>query len=256
MIDYNYLLELAIEISSQYHFQQVDKSGEPYILHPLAVMNNPILKTHEEKIVAICHDLFEDTEMTPQKMLKIGFPERIVNCISALSKPDNMEYADYIQFIKNYPDPIVRKVKIADLIHNSDMSRLKNITEKDIKRTEKYKNAIKELDQDSLITKVLNIKQFIDNNKKFDDIIYQITVVENQIDNETYIKVDYNYDENIEDQYRDENYDIPNRYNRIYRMVVMQEYFFKFSDIKVYIDWKSISHQQNEIIYKIIKKFE
>lgn len=220
----------------------MDKSRVPYILHPLTVMNDPELKSYEEKIVAVCHDLFEDTKVTPQRMLELGFPQRIVDCILALSKPDDMVYEEYILTIKNHPDPIVKKVKKADLRHNSDLSRLSNITEKDIERREKYQNAIKVLDGIKFTKQeVLEIKQFIDNNKKFDDIIYRMTLHENNITNSKWIDIDYNYNAEIEDEFYNDDCKIPNRYNRHYRMSLTCEYFKRFSNIDIRITWEPIT---------------
>lgn len=130
--------ELALKIATEAHKGQVDKAGVPYINHPLTVAS--LVDTEEEKIVALLHDTIEDTSITEQDLLNYGFSNKIVEAVKLLTHNKNVPYMDYVAKIKD--NELARKVKIADLTHNSDLSRLKEITEKDKKRYEKYQKAL------------------------------------------------------------------------------------------------------------------
>lgn len=130
--------ELALKIATEAHKGQVDKAGVPYINHPLTVAS--LVDTEEEKIVALLHDTIEDTNITEQDLIDYGFPNEIVEAVKLLTHDKNVPYMDYVAKIKD--NELARKVKIADLTHNSDLSRLKEITDKDKKRYEKYQKAL------------------------------------------------------------------------------------------------------------------
>ena len=130
--------ELALKIATEAHKGQVDKAGVPYINHPLTVAS--LVDTEEEKIVALLHDTIEDTNITEQDLLNYGFSNKIVEAVKLLTHNKDVPYMDYVAKIKD--NELARKVKIADLTHNSDLSRLKEITEKDKKRYEKYQKAL------------------------------------------------------------------------------------------------------------------
>lgn len=130
-------LELAYAIALVAHKGQVDKAGMDYINHPLTVSNSCV--TEEEKIVALLHDVLEDTSVTKEDLLKF-FSEEIVEAISLLTHKEEDSYMEYLAKIK--ANPIAKAVKLADLKHNMDLSRLPNPSEKDLKRLEeKYKPA-------------------------------------------------------------------------------------------------------------------
>jgi (p)ppGpp synthase/HD superfamily hydrolase len=135
------LLALAIAIASKAHDGQLDKAGKPYISHPLTVMSQ--MDTIESKIVAVLHDAVEDSELTITDLVQQGFPDFIVKAISAITKQEGEPYEDYILRVKS--NAISRKVKIADVTHNMDISRIANPTEKDFQRLEKYKKILQEL---------------------------------------------------------------------------------------------------------------
>lgn len=132
-------LEKAINLASIQHYGQKDKSGKPYIFHLIHVMNN--VEELDAKVVAILHDILEDTDMTKNDLLSLGFSEDIVNAIEVLTKPKQQAYIDYIENVNKHP--LARKVKMIDLKHNMDLTRLETITEKDLKRTKKYFKAYK-----------------------------------------------------------------------------------------------------------------
>lgn len=135
---YNELLELAIRVAAEAHKGQVDKGGTPYIEHPRAVAGT--LTNTEYKIVAYLHDICEDTPVTPYDLMNMGFTYRIVNSVRLLTKTDRLTYPQYLRRIRM--DSAARAVKIADLKHNMDLSRIPAPTEKDFARLEKYKKSL------------------------------------------------------------------------------------------------------------------
>jgi (p)ppGpp synthase/HD superfamily hydrolase len=134
-------LKRAIEIAEAAHAGQKDKGGNPYIGHPMRVMHAVDLE--EEKIVAILHDVVEDTHWTLEKLRKEGFSETVLAAIDSVTKRKE-QCETYDEFVKRAAsNPIGRKVKLADLRDNSDISRIPNPTPEDYKRIEKYRNAIR-----------------------------------------------------------------------------------------------------------------
>lgn len=128
----------AMKIAYNAHNGQVDKSGVPYIYHPIHLAEQ--MQTEDECIVALLHDTVEDTEVTFEDLEK-EFSNEIIEAIKLLTHDKSVEYMEYIKQIKE--NPIAKNVKLADLRHNSDETRKAEITDKDIKRNEKYKKAIK-----------------------------------------------------------------------------------------------------------------
>jgi len=132
-------LERAIEIAVAAHKGQVDKAGSPYILHPLRIMFS--LKSEEEKIVGILHDVVEDSDWSFEDLKKEGFSENVIGGLKSVTK---FEGEDYDAFIKRaYSDPIGRNVKIADVTDNLDIKRIDEISERDFERLKKYRRALK-----------------------------------------------------------------------------------------------------------------
>lgn len=126
----------AFIIMLKAHKGQKDKGGKPYIFHPINVMLG--VKTFDAKVVALLHDVIEDSEYTIDD---VGFlTDRQKNALLLLTHSDEESYFDYIEKIK--ANNIAKEVKLSDLKQNSNLKRLKNITIKDLKRKEKYKKAI------------------------------------------------------------------------------------------------------------------
>ena len=136
-------LQRAIEIALEAHKGALDKGGNPYILHPLRLMLQ--MDSEEEMVVAILHDVVEDSEKWNfDKLHKEGFSKKIINSLRSITKENENE--DYEKFIdRSIRDKIGRKVKIADISDNLDISRLKEVTDKDILRINKYKKALEKL---------------------------------------------------------------------------------------------------------------
>lgn len=136
-------------IMCEAHNGQVDKAGVPYYLHPLAVMDLLSFEYKEDDIISIAlgHDLFEDTDITPEILREQGFSERVIDGITALTKIKGESYSDYKERVKSNRDAII--VKIADLKHNIDLGRLVfvGITDRDIIRAYKYIEFRKELEE-------------------------------------------------------------------------------------------------------------
>lgn len=130
-------LGIAISITANAFVNKKDKGGNPYILHCLHVMNK--MKYHDEELMmmGVMHDLVEDTDYTIDSLLNLGFSNRVLLGIKYLTHDDNLSYADYItRMIANSPDAML--IKMQDLRHNSDITRIKGITKKDFDRIEKY----------------------------------------------------------------------------------------------------------------------
>ena len=131
------LTRKAMIIAYEAHKNQTDKSGVPYIYHPIHVAEQ--MDTENECIIALLHDVVEDTNVT-FKQLEEVFSKEIIDILKLLTREENIEYDEYIKRIKN--NSIACKVKIADLTHNLDKTRLDFVTEVDVKRNEKYKKAL------------------------------------------------------------------------------------------------------------------
>lgn len=137
-MEHNILLARAIALAADKHKDQFDKGGKPYILHVLKVMHYTKSEDLEVLIIAVLHDIVEDTDVTYADLRSMGFSERVIAGIRALTKIKGQTHDEYVAGILANRDAIV--VKMADLRHNSDIRRLKGVTEKDVKRVVKYHN--------------------------------------------------------------------------------------------------------------------
>jgi (p)ppGpp synthase/HD superfamily hydrolase len=134
-------LEKAIRIAAQAHDGQRDKAGAPYILHPLRVMMK--MATETEHIIAVLHDVVEDTDWTMERLQAEGFHGKILAALDCLTRQNGEEYEKFIERVKR--NPLAVKIKIADLEDNLDVSRLNGVTEADAERLEKYQQALQML---------------------------------------------------------------------------------------------------------------
>ena len=130
--------EKAYKIAKKAHLGQVDKAGEDYIKHPEKVAS--FVKTDEEKAVAYLHDVIEDTELTLEDLHEYEFSKEVIEAVDIITKKKGEDYQSYLNSVKK--NKLARAVKLADLRHNSDLTRLTKVTEKDIERKEKYQKAI------------------------------------------------------------------------------------------------------------------
>ena len=133
-------IEKARLLAERQHRGQVDKSGVPYITHPERVAER--MKTPEEKVVGWLHDVVEDTDCTVEEIARQFGPETAA-AVDAISRREGESWEAYLARVKE--NPTARKVKISDLIDNSNLSRLGEVTMKDVKRQERYNRALQEL---------------------------------------------------------------------------------------------------------------
>lgn len=137
------MLGVAIELAASYHAHQYDKAGVPYIMHCIKVMKYLRSEDEELNCIAVLHDILEDTGCEEEELRFMGMSERVINGIKALTKIGNISTEDYLKQIKANPDAI--KVKMTDLLHNSDIRRLKDVRQKDFDRIVKYHAMYQEL---------------------------------------------------------------------------------------------------------------
>ncbi len=133
-------VDLARALARYAHEGQVDKGGRPYFTHPEAVAGS--VKRPEEKIVAYLHDTIEDTFVT-EDVIRTLFGDEIADAVLSVTKRDGEDYMDFVSRAKR--NPIGRVVKMADIRHNMDLSRITDVTEDDLKRIEKYRKALEYL---------------------------------------------------------------------------------------------------------------
>jgi hypothetical protein len=128
----------AIAIAAMAHEGQVDKAGAPYVFHPLRMMLR--MTTTDERITAVLHDAVEDTDVTLEALRAEGFSETIIEAIDSLTQRPGESYQALI--LRAAANPIGRRVKLADLEDNSDLSRIAHPTARDYRRIEKYQRAM------------------------------------------------------------------------------------------------------------------
>ncbi len=132
-------LERALAIAVRAHAGATDKAGQPYILHPLRLML--AVETEEERIAAVLHDVVEDTDWTIARLRDEGFSESVLAAVEALTRRKDQEsYEEFI--LRAGANPLARRVKLADLADNLDVSRLGELTERDLDRLNRYKRAV------------------------------------------------------------------------------------------------------------------
>lgn len=131
-------LERAIEIAAQSHAGQLDKADQPYILHPLRVML--AVNSLHERIVAVLHDVIEDTKVTYEVLKGEGFPEEVIDAVRALTKLDGESRMEAAQ--RTIRNPIARAVKIADIRDNMNVNRIPSPTKKDFDRMKEYEQVL------------------------------------------------------------------------------------------------------------------
>lgn len=135
---YTDMTKKALSLSFAAHKDQLDKSGMPYVYHPFHLAEQ--MQDEDTTIVALLHDVVEDTAYTIDDLRTMGFSEKVCDAIALMTHDPAIPYLDYVAQIKR--NPIARAVKLADLRHNSDVTRLDMIDEKALRRVEKYKAAI------------------------------------------------------------------------------------------------------------------
>ena len=131
----NDLMYKSLEIVTRLFNDKVDKGGLPYVIHLLKVYSG--VSDYKEKVCALLHDVIEDTDVTCEDLRKIGYDEEIINVLTILTKKKGEDYRDYIERIIDSGNIHAMNIKIADLRHNMDLSRIKNPSTNDYERISK-----------------------------------------------------------------------------------------------------------------------
>lgn len=134
---YTNLTKKVMKIAYNAHLNQVDKSGMPYIFHPIYIAER--MDDEESTIVALLHDTIEDSDLTICDLKMEGFSESVIKALECLTHDKNIQYEEYIQRIKD--NPLAKKVKKVDLEHNSLLERLEIVDESVMNRLKKYEKA-------------------------------------------------------------------------------------------------------------------
>ena len=135
---YTPMTKKALKLCFTAHKDQIDKSGMPYVFHPFHLAEQ--MQDEDSTIVALLHDVVEDTDYTLADLREMGFSAEVLEAIALMTHDEGVPYMDYVAAIN--PNRIARAVKLADLRHNSDMTRLSVVTARDEERAEKYRRAI------------------------------------------------------------------------------------------------------------------
>ena len=140
---YTALTKKAMQLCFAAHKEQTDKSGIPYVFHPIHLAEQ--MDDENSTIVALLHDVMEDADYTLEDLRQMGYPQSVLDALALMTHDEKVPYLEYVKAIK--PNPIARKVKLADLHHNSDTTRLDKVDEKALQRVEKYKIAMAILEE-------------------------------------------------------------------------------------------------------------
>jgi (p)ppGpp synthase/HD superfamily hydrolase len=135
---YTELTKRALTLCFAAHKDQVDKSGLPYVFHPFHLAEQ--MPDELTTVTALLHDVVEDTPYTLADLRDIGFPEPVLAALALLTHDDGAPYLAYVARIKE--NPIAKTVKLADLLHNSDLTRMDHVDEQALARVEKYRKAM------------------------------------------------------------------------------------------------------------------
>ncbi len=133
----------ALQLCFEAHKKQLDKSGLPYVFHPFHLAEQ--MKDEKTIIVALLHDVVEDAGYTIEDLRENGFGEDIIEAISLLTHGKGVNYMEYVKAIKK--NAIAKEVKLADLKHNSDITRLDVVDEEALERRKRYLEAIELLER-------------------------------------------------------------------------------------------------------------
>lgn len=136
---YTDLTKKALKLCFEAHKDQVDKTGLPYVFHPFHLAEQ--MDDEISTVCALLHDVVEDTDLTLENLTEMGFPVEVTDVLALLTHDPDVPYMDYVKVIST--NPVATKVKIADLTHNSDLTRLDVVDEYALKRGQKYAEALK-----------------------------------------------------------------------------------------------------------------
>lgn len=193
---YTDLTKRAMKLAFVAHKEQVDKSGMPYIYHPVHLAEQ--MDDEYSTCVALLHDTVEDTDVTFDRLAEFGFPNDVIDALKLLTHDASVSYMDYVKMIKN--NDLARKVKLADLAHNSNLARLNIVDEKSIQRIRKYFEALILLNDNDTYK---NAKYFVMNKTRLvmmnDNLFYSISDsgqwIQSSYDTSRYYDATYDYEE-------------------------------------------------------------
>ncbi len=134
---YTPLTKKALRLSFEAHKDQTDQGGMPYVFHPFHLAEQ--MPDEMTTVTALLHDTVEDSWVTPEYLRAEGYPEEVIEAIGLLTHPEGVPYIDYVRKLRS--NPIARTVKLADLAHNSDLTRLDYVDENARRRARKYQKA-------------------------------------------------------------------------------------------------------------------
>jgi len=140
---YTPLTKKALKLCFQTHKEQVDKTGMPYVCHPFHLAEQ--MTDEISTVCALLHDVVEDSDCTFEDLSEMGFPEEAIAVLRLLTHEKSVPYMEYVQTLSS--NPTARAVKMADLRHNSDLTRLDEVDEKALERAKKYKKALEFLNK-------------------------------------------------------------------------------------------------------------
>ena len=141
---YTSLTKKAMKLCFAAHKEQTDKSGLPYVFHPFHLAEQ--MTDEKSTVVALLHDVVEDTPYTLEDLRTMGFPDDVLEAIALMTHAKGVPYLDYVAALRD--NPLAKRVKLADLRHNSDLTRLDVVDEKALARVEKYRKAIALLEEE------------------------------------------------------------------------------------------------------------
>lgn len=136
---YTPMTKKALKLCFKTHKDQVDKTDMPYVFHPFHLAEQ--MDDEISTVCALLHDVVEDSDMTLEGLAGMGFPTQVIEVLSLLTHAEGVPYMDYVREIAK--NPIAKKVKIADLTHNSDLTRMDEVDEWALLRNEKYREALR-----------------------------------------------------------------------------------------------------------------
>ncbi|MBQ9843069.1 MAG: GTP pyrophosphokinase [Oscillospiraceae bacterium] len=136
--------KMALRLCFQAHRDQLDKGGMPYVFHPFHLAEQML--DEDTTVLALLHDVVEDTPYTLADLARMGFPQKVLEALALMTHDPAIPYMDYVAKIK--ANPLARAVKLADLRHNSDITRLEHVDARTLARIEKYRQAMELLESE------------------------------------------------------------------------------------------------------------
>jgi len=135
---YTPMINKALRLCFDAHINQVDKSGVPYVFHPIHLAEQ--MDDEISIICALLHDVVEDTKYTFEDIKTLGFSEDVIDILKLLTHDKDTPYLEYVKQITT--NKIASKIKLADIKHNSDLTRLEEVNDQILDKIKVYKQAL------------------------------------------------------------------------------------------------------------------